>query len=369
MPTLHPQPRVAATPPRARRVKRVLPPRRVVATPGFSLIELLVVISLIGLMMGLAFPFLQNTLQNTAVNSAAGQVNNAMSAARVYATRNKSFVAARRVGPTIQTAQDNGDGYSGTIVLFAPDNSLRVMENDQNAYDPSNLGSSAGWLELQVPPLNGYTPIPDLEDLRLPGRVRVLGITRTGPGAYAVQLIPPPFAIRFARDGTIGQGSDDRFLPGGNATTWDRVVYVSPDGNEQTIGSGNNGISVTDYDVSNRRASFPNANVVPNFGPNISLDPEDYARGGELRMDDGRIQLPLGSVETVSGVLVLYPDRVPEEFRHPGTNNLTDLDYHRDRFNIYSPNESAALLNWASENGTYARIILFNRYTGQDLTR
>lgn len=335
---------------------------------AFSLIELIVVISLISLLVAISFPFLRTTLQSTAVNAAAGQVSNSLSAARVYATRNKSFVAARRVGATLRTASGNGDGYSGTIVLFAPDNSLRVMENDQNAFDPANLATSAGWLELQVPPLNGYTPIADLEDIRYPGRVQMLGIVRTGNGAYDVQLVPPPFAIRFNADGTIGQGADDGFTASFTPSppTWDRLVYVSETGNTRTIGTGTNAITTTDYDVTRDRADAADADTGV-AGTQIDLGL--FGRQGDSLMDDGRVRLPFGAVETVSGVLVLEPERVPDNFDHPGTAASEPLGYARDRLDVYDVDESAALLNWASENATYARILLFNRYTGQDLTR
>ncbi len=333
---------------------------------AFSLIELIVVISLISLLLVISFPFLKTTLQSTAVNAAAGQVSNSLSAARVYATRNKSFVAARRVGATLRTSSGNGDGYSGTIVLFAPDNSLRVMENDQNAYDPANLVTSAGWLELQVPPLNGYTPVPDLEDIRYPGRVQMLGIVRTGNGPYDIQLVPPPFAIRFNADGTIGQGADDAAWGGAGDPTWDRVVYVSATGKSGQIGTPPNTIDFTEYDVTEARETFADADGTR---PGTQIDLGEYGRQGDLLMDDGRVQLPFDSIETVSGVLVLEPERVPSEYEHPNGGAAAAIGYDRDNLDVYSTDASARLLHWASENATYARILLFNRYTGQDLTR
>lgn len=342
-------------------------------TSGFSLIELLVVISIIGILVAISFPFLKSSLQSTAVNAAAGQVSNSLSAARVYATRNQNFVSAKRVGTSIRTAQDNGDGYSGTIVLFAPDNSLRVMANDQNAYDAA-LTSSAGWLELQVPPLNGYTPVDDLEDVRFPGRVQMLGIIRTGNGNYDVRLVPPPFAIRFSADGTLGQGVDDNYSsppapathPSPTGVNWDRIVYVSATGNTVTIGTGPNAIDTTEYDVSQNRNVAADADT-SRFGTQIDL--ARFGRDGEDLMDDGRVQLPFDAVETVSGVLVLEPERVPIEYRHPDGSAAAAIGYQRDNLDIYDTDASARLLNWAADQPTYARILLFNRYTGQDLTR
>ena len=329
---------------------------------GFSLIELLVVISLLALLLTITFPFLNNTLQNTAVSNAQGQVSNALSAARVYATRSVPFVAARQINNTLRTADDNGDGYSGAIALFAPDNTIRILQNDQNAYDPSNLSSSGGWLELSVPPLNGYAPIPDLEDVSYPSRVQMLGIVRVGDGPYEVRLVPPPFAIRFSNEGTIAQGQDDndpRVLFTGSPADWDRLVYVSATGDTDTIGTGQRAIPVTEYDVRDFRPTTANT----------TFDIDRFGYRGSERMEDGRVQLPFGVVETVSGVLVLEPERVPAQFDHPDGTNDVDLEFSRDRIDAYSVAQSGALLNWAAANSTYARVLLFNRYTGQDLTR
>lgn len=339
--------------------------------PAFSLIELLVVISIIGIIVSISFPFLKSSLQSTAVNAAAGQVSNSLSAARVYATRNKAFVSAKRVGTSLRSAQDNGDGYSGTIVLFGPDNSLRVMENHQNAYD-GDLTSSAGWLELQVPPLNGYLPVADLEDIRYPGRVRMLGIIRTGSGDYDIRLVPPPFAIRFSADGTIGQGTNDNFTPPAahpspTPDTWDRIVYVSPRAGTPPTGSAAADLTDVVYDISTNRSNADDAEAGRG---GTQINPALFGREGGDLMDDGRVALPFGAIETVSGVLVLEPERVPQAFNHPdGITGSVMLDYQPNDLDVYGIDKSAALLAWAADNATYARILLFNRYTGQDLTR
>ncbi|MEO1235295.1 MAG: hypothetical protein AAFX76_00760 [Planctomycetota bacterium] len=322
---------------------------------AFTLIELLVVISMIAVLVGLSFPVLRVTLQSSAVNTAEGQVNNALSGARVYATRYKPFVTARPVGGALRTSSDHGDGFSGAVVVFAPDNTLRIMENDENAWDPNPPGGvPTGWLELMIPGRNGYTPVPDLEDLRMTGRVLALGIVRVGSGNYDVRLVPPPFALRFDRQGTLAEGQDD----GGalTAQAWDRFVYVSPDGNGRSIGSGTNAIETTDYDIDDDR-------------PAGTLNAGAFGLDGNQRMPDGRVELPFGAIETVAGVLIVDPEEVPPRFRHPGTGTQTTLGFDRDNLAIYDVNPSAALLHWAAENPTFGRILLFNRYTGQDLTR
>ena len=328
---------------------------------AFTIIELLVVISIIGVVTGLAFPTLRATLQNTAVNVAVGQVNNALSAARVFATQNRPFLAARRVGQTLRTSDDLGDGYSGAIVLFANDNSLRIMRNDENAWDDENNR----WMELLPTPLNGYTPVEDFEDQRFNGRVQVFGIHRVGPAPEDVQLIPPPFAIRFNRSGVITSGNlapSAQVPAGGETPGMDpnpfRVVFVSEDGETQPIGTAPNAPIANNYRISNLRTNG-----------NADLDPAEFGPGGSNVQPDGRVALPFGRVETVSGVLVVEPDRVPAELDAPGGPTGIPIDLSPDNIRIRSRDVSNAVLAWAQDNPTFGRILFFNRFTGQDLTR
>ncbi len=183
-------------------MSRIHPPRT--RGGGFTLIELLTSLFLIGLLVGISFPALQATVRSSSIDMAVGQINSGVSAARVYATRDRPFLVARRVGASLRTASANGDGFSGAICLFTPSGALRVMQNDENAQDPGLPAN--GWLEMQLPPLNGYRPIGGLDDIRIPGRAMTLGIVRTGPGDFDVQLVPPPFAIRFSSGGTLAMG-------------------------------------------------------------------------------------------------------------------------------------------------------------------
>lgn len=322
---------------------------------GFTLIELLTTIFLISLVLGLTFPTLRATVRSSSVDMAIGQINSGVSAARVFATRDRPFLVARRVGASIRTASANGDGFSGAICLFTPAGALRVLENDENARD-NGLPNADGWLEMQFPPLNGYRPIDGLDEIRMPGRVQTLGIVRTGSGNYDVQLVPPPFAIRFSSAGTLSLGQESPA-----STDPFRYVFVSP---REEIGtsSGTTADSFTQsvllYDVSEDRG---------NAGATVDLDL--FGRGGTERTGTGRIALPFSAVETVSGVLVIDPDQVPEEFAHPnGMTGPVPLNFREDRIQPYSVDESAALLSWAVDAAA-GRVMLFNRTTGQDLTR
>ncbi|BAM04184.1 pilus assembly FimT family protein [Phycisphaera mikurensis] len=338
-------------------MSRLLPPRR---RTGFTLIELLTSIFLISLILGISFPFLRSTVRSSSIDMAVGQVNSGVAAARVYATRTRPFLTARRVGASVRTASANGDGFSGAICLFTPAGALRVLENDENARD-NRLPTGDGWLEMQSPPLNGYRAVEGLDEIRLPGRAMCLGIVRTGGGPYEVQLVPPPFAIRFSAGGTLSMGQD---LSGFSPFSGDddfRYVFVSADETvARPTGTGSSALlaPALQYDVDEDRTRLA--------GGLIDLD--DFGRGGTERSDSGRISLPFSVIETVSGVLILDPDQVPESFAHPGTGTATDTDFEIDRVSAYDPDESAAILHWATDSSV-GRVLLFNRTTGQDLTR
>ena len=335
---------------------RLLPPSNQAPRKAFSLIELLVVISIIALLTGISFPVVRTLLRNTAVNTAESQVNNALTAARVFATRSNSFVSARSIGGTLRTSKDSGDGFSGAIVLFATDNTLRICENDENALDRTN---SPNWLEFFNPGRNGYTPVPDLEDLRISGRVIPLGIVRTGSTPFDIQLVPPPFAMRVSNDGTIDQGQA-KPMP---VFTGERVVYISATGEVESVPLGNQEIQTTLYDIDNDRASLAG----------MTYDATAFGLGGNELMPDGRTQQPFGVIETVSGVLLVDTSQFPSTFDHPDGSGpvaaIPPVGGDTGNAAIYDEDQSAAILNWAAENGTFARIMLFNRYTGQDLTR
>ena len=336
-------------------MSRIHPPR--VRGGGFTLVELLTSLFIIGLMLGISFPALQATVRSSSIDMAVGQINAGVSAARVYATRDRPFLVARRVGASVRTASANGDGFSGAICLFTPAGALQVLENDENASDPS-LPAGAGWLEMQSPPLNGYRGIEGLDEIRIPGRAMCLGIVRTGPGPYDVQLVPPPFAIRFSSGGTLSMGQEP---PGGSIF---RYVFVSP---RQAVatGAGTTSGSLLQpallYDVNADRGAYVTAS-----GPDLDL--ERFGRGGTERSGTGQIALPLSAVETVSGVLVLDPDQVPEQYAHPGTGVSEPLNFRAERLSNYDYDESAAILAWATRSAV-GRVLLFNRTTGQDLTR
>ena len=155
---------------------------------GFSLIELLVVLSIASLLVAISFPFLRQMVRSSSETMAADSISNAVSAARAFSTRYKPFTDTLNNG---KSSEDDGDGYSGAAVIVTPAGELRIVENFELATDQfgnrMELPSGTNFIR------NGYAHIEDVDALRMPGRAVALGIRRTG--APELDLLPAPFAI------------------------------------------------------------------------------------------------------------------------------------------------------------------------------
>lgn len=180
------------------RVMRSRPPKtprgrsggRGAARAAFTIIEMLVVVSIIVLLMAVTFPVISSVTRSTRRAAAVNSVGVAVSAARSYAMREIGF--GRSIGDN-PLEQEAGDGYSGSAALFTPAGEIRIVENFDEAVNGSNAS-------LELAGQNGYQDIPEVEYVRLPRGTGVVGITR---GTGGLELLPPPFAIRFNEHGHL----------------------------------------------------------------------------------------------------------------------------------------------------------------------
>ncbi|MEM9881362.1 MAG: prepilin-type N-terminal cleavage/methylation domain-containing protein [Planctomycetota bacterium] len=327
LPTTHPGPQA----PR--------PPRRHAA---FSLIELLVVISIVALLVTTSFPFLRQMVRSSSETMAADGVSNAVSAARALATRYKPFTDTINNG---KSAEDDGDGYSGAAVIVTPANELRIVENYEQATDQSGN-------RMELPPAtdfirNGYVHIEGIDDLRVSGRAALLGIRRTG--ANEIELLPPPFAISFnRRGGLVVRDTGISGLGGGNKRS-DGFVYYDGDGNGR-------------FNTNRDRGNAAGVNLT------------DFARGTAPRITragdmEGRREVPFEVLEPVVGVVIFSPNDLPGDVL---ADNVSDLPYDPDQTAAYVIDTSNTvdknLLKWASEPGRGV-VMFFNRSTGADMNR
>ncbi len=314
---------------------------------GFSLVELLVVISIAAIVLGIGFPYVGAMIRSSSEQMIANTASNAVSAARAYAVRYKPFLDDDP--HTGRTAEIHGDGYSGAVAIFTPSREIRLCENDELATD------RATGLRLELPtkgsgdPIrNGYKPIEDLGALQLSQRSAVLGIVRTG--ADTLQLLPPPFAISFNRRGQMVVRRS-----AGSAERSDGLVYYDANGD---------GV----YDTAATRAGFGGAY-------------RDYFRGSAPIIQnadspmDGYRELPWEVLEPVIGLVIFDPQQVPQGIWVDTGSPLAANDgarYDPDRHLAYTIDTSdlhdTDLLAWAAKPGR-ATVMFFNRFTGADTLR
>lgn len=258
------------------------PNRRRVARPvGFTLTELLVVMAIMIVLVSVGVPSIEAMLNSGRVQNATRSVGAAVGAARAYATRDRTFLM--------------GD-YSGAAVMVLPTAGLMYVENIEEATDGNGTP-----LETRSAPLNGYAQVAGTDVLGLPPSVGVVGIIRNSPGGGGVNLITPPFAVRFDEGGTLIAGQ-----------TGDRQV-------------------IYDFD---RNGRYEHTKTRPN-----GYDPDTVVELAEV---------PFEAVETVIAAVVFDRaafDSAGHDLTASGSSGAIDT----------------AARNWIFQNG---RVLMFNRYTG-----
>ncbi len=160
---------------------------------AFTIVELLVVLSLMGILVTLAWPTLQNLTGSNRLESAVGSVSVAAKAMRNLATR-----------PFPSAADEvTNAAYDGTAMVFIRepgtlDLRIRLTYNNQHA----KRTSTGEFLESLIPARNGFTDLHGITDfgvpdpIRIPNGMAVAGII--APTSTDPHLVDLPFALRFS---------------------------------------------------------------------------------------------------------------------------------------------------------------------------
>lgn len=309
---------------------------------GFTLIEMLVVVSIITIVLALSFPMIGAMKRDSSASSGVNTVAIAVASARRYAT-NPDYRFVRSDIDATNTDTNEPGLYSGVAAIFTPAGEIRLAKNAEGAkwgrgwylerHGPSRTDiQPAGQPSRE---LNGFADI-GLDYIQLGSDVGVVGITRNSrvnPNDPPL-LIPAPFAVWFDQNGyLITTGQDTA----GNDLQYQFVYY---DGNY------NNSYQCT-ADRWNAAPYNPNE-FNPNHGDfnksNYDIAKEKYI-------------LPFERLEAVIGVFV-YSQEAFENAVEDGLFDHWDVGVSSTaKINANNPK----YWDWMKANG---QMILFSRQTG-----
>jgi len=167
---------------------------------GFSIVELLVVISIIALLIGITYPVI-------AVMNRSSRVEAGLNVAGMSSDVARQWVQAESWANDASTDSNFAtlEVYSGTAAIYCPTGEVRIVVNDRNAKDGSVF------LEDQGNNQNGYKDIGKIDFIKIPNGVGIAGIHKD-PGTGAVRFIAPPFAIAFNEAGQLNYGDTTGYI-------------------------------------------------------------------------------------------------------------------------------------------------------------
>jgi prepilin-type N-terminal cleavage/methylation domain-containing protein len=285
---------------------------------GFTLIELMVVLSIIVIASAITFPFLGAMTRDLASSNGVNTVQAATTAARAYATRTKADIEVDGSGGQAD--------YSGVAALFTPDSLIRLIENAGSGAGDARYLTDANGNALETAyqgdgiRLNGFIDIVGREPIQLDPNTGVVGIVRAPStdarypvrlsGGDSARLIPPPFAVWFSPSGSIVAGVPLANSGGPLADqeavdrSRQRVVYYDGDLTRDLDATATEHIDVERNAVGNwtapNRFSVSGTYDVDEFDPSST----EYDRSAAFNSDLNRAVLPFEEIEAVVGVLV-----------------------------------------------------------------
>lgn len=183
-------------------------PRSPACSRGFSLVELLVVISIAAILLALSVPSVRGLLLQGQVASASTALSAAADSARRLAKDR-----------AVQVGFPEEARFAGVAMVVTPTGEIRMTVNEPDAReDLSSAGVPTGEYLTEGDPDKRYSGFRDIEDLdyiALTAGVDLYGIDRDASGNLI--YLPAPFAIRFSPSGRIVIGSLQSWTVGGSA--------------------------------------------------------------------------------------------------------------------------------------------------------
>jgi len=304
---------------------------------GFTMIELMVVVSIIGILMGMLFPVVWSLDRSVRMNGAVSTIGAAVAAARVAVGQGGHF------------AVDGYREYRGMAVLFTPGGELRLVESVDARRLAMGGGAPPDLIDENNNPLDpeagAFDDIRNRDYLMLPNGVGVVGIARgaAGTGIAGLKLLTPPIAIRFDGEGKLVSGAAISGVD-------ERLVYY--DGNYD-------GEYDTNVDRTNPYTTSPyNPAVWDSTDDNFDDTTKNPVSVPGRHTGEDRENLPFEEIETVVGVLVFSKAEVVGE----GLNLISKVGTGAPVNNMVA----GWLLEDNDSDGELdnSQVMFFSRYTG-----
>lgn len=334
---------------------------------GFTLPELLVVISIIILLVSVALPGIKGMVTSQRVNSAIDAISSVVRTARA-----ESLIAPEMI---------NSD-YAGTAVLFTPQNEMRIVKHqDSTRFVDSNSQQLKGVF-------HAYKDLPNAPSVTLAKEVGVIGITRSSTGP--VLLLAPPFAIHFNRSGNqvataYSASAQDKGLVSETNALVEDLIFYNGNYDRNTLQASTSTLPLDKIAATflNNRAAvqfhrnkpmnggeynpdkwFPHD---PDYAMNAMDGDEDVLQPGKLfitrpkpnwpkNVNEGKYKLPFEAIEAVMGIIVYNR----QELRK---TNIA-LDASGVEGGLDTNARKWLLGDGTSDNTGNGQTIFFNHYTG-----
>ncbi len=333
---------------------------------GFSLIEMLVVVSIVAIVLAISFPMIGAMRRDTDASTGINTVSVAIPSARRYATDNRSFTSDLDL--TTPTIVERGI-FSGAAAIFTPAGEVRIARNvgDAKCQDLTSTYGGSQYLEQRGPilarnyqtagqlpllELNGFKDI-DIDYLLLPADTGVAGINRVSGGKRGGRsidaddpplILPPPFAVWYNQNGILV------------ATGWDiangyhnEYQYVYYDGNYDSQ------YNALDNSPGSFRWTVSGGYNPDEFDPNSG----EFDRNN-WDDNEGKYVLPFEALEAVVGIFTYSKDAF-HEANDRWDDGETNTSIAAPDWMQTSDNDNKARWEWMVANG---EMIMFSKQTG-----
>ncbi|MCC7408024.1 MAG: hypothetical protein IT442_08130 [Phycisphaeraceae bacterium] len=333
---------------------------------GFTLIEMLVVVGLMILLMGLGVPTIVGMIQSGRIEAGVNTVSAVITVSQARTpSPTPAMVDLNATVPGASSALSPGDitkppglplrpvtRTGDTAILFTPSGEIRFLEVDETAVDtsgnplsrtPEDVASAGNPPKIRY--RVAFKDRTDVESIRIPSGLGVVGITRGGSGAGDVILLPPPFAIRFDRQGRLVQARASSI-----SGSLDWGVFYNGDYSVKKVSvPGQDDVERSEIDPASNR---DNSSELPDAYDRNSPLYDSAKTWTDQAKTANKAVVPIEAVDTVVGVILYDKNKFYGNFTE-GWPAYRDQDVGQPDYD--------ACCEWVLTNG---KPVFFSRYSG-----